>query len=529
MEYYPPAELDETTRDILFECFHSTKKFCQVFMPEDFNLPFSSLHDQIFDLIDHSKARQIVIAAPRGIGKTSIACALTAKYILYRATRFVAYLSKSETAAMMQTENIKLSLVSDEGLSEMFGDIRVNDGNINLGKLNFSKKAWVANGFNIVVPRGGGQQIRGLKWIRYRPDLFIFDDLEDDEEIENEENRKKLKQWFYGAAIKARPMSATADWRMIYIDTIKHEDALIVELLGSKHWESLELSICDSNYKTLAPDFKPQVELDAELEDHREQHIMDVFAREYMSQPISKEDAAFKGEYFRYYNEDDEDFKELLNSGRILSILLVDPAKTAKLANAESGLVIWGIDWKTGTMYVRDVRGEHFHPDQLYAAAFEMAGFYNVVAIGLEVTSLNEFITYPFRDYMLRDGRHYEVVELKARRGEGEYSGRGKGKIGRVASLVSYYRRGLVIHNKANCGPLEQQLLSFPRAKRWDVMDAAAYVVEMLEKGMIYFPGSGPDERMEDVEMEYEDLDDEKVDVEMELMYDEPEYITDSW
>jgi hypothetical protein len=37
---------------------------------------------------------------------------------------------------------------------------------------------------------------------------------------------------------------------------------------------------------------------------------------------------------------------------------------------------------------------------------------------------------------------------------------------------------------------LEQQLLSYPKSKRWDVMDAFAYVIEILEMGLRYFSSS---------------------------------------
>ena len=50
---------------------------------------------------------------------------------------------------------------------------------------------------------------------------------------------------------------------------------------------------------------------------------------------------------------------------------------------------------------------------------------------------------------------------------------------------------------------MEQQLLSFPRSKKDDVMDALAYVVEMLELGERYFI---PAEDGKDIEDEYKDL-----------------------
>ena len=117
------------------------------------------------------------------------------------------------------------------------------------------------------------------------------------------------------------------------------------------------------------------------------------------------------------------------------------------------------------------------YPDKLYNATFEMAKQFEARVIGIEVTSLHEFIVYPIKTEMMRQGLNYEIVELQARAKKEE----------RIAQLVPLYRRGLIYHNESCCAPLEAQLLSFPRSKRFDCMDAFAYIVEMLEKGERYF------------------------------------------
>jgi len=129
---------------------------------------------------------------------------------------------------------------------------------------------------------------------------------------------------------------------------------------------------------------------------------------------------------------------------------------------------------------------------------------------GVEVTSLNEFIVQPIKNEMMKRGQMMELIELKAR---GQAGRAGKGKEDRIAALVPYYRQGYIFHNEACCGGLEAQLLSFPRSKLWDIMDATAYVVEMLELGNRYF--EPPD--FEDSEDEYKEL------------YEECEPTTEDW
>jgi len=66
---------------------------------------------------------------------------------------------------------------------------------------------------------------------------------------------------------------------------------------------------------------------------------------------------------------------------------------------------------------------------------------------------------------------------LQARKGIGE-----SGKIARIRTLAPNYRMGYMYHNKANCGNLEGQLLSFPKSKLWDIMDGAAYITFLMDK-----------------------------------------------
>ncbi len=499
---------DEQFLDLLAMCFGDTRKYCKTFYPNTFSRPFSKLHDKIFDLLDNSDAKKKAISAPRGLGKTSIAKAAACKAVHYRSRKFIPYVSKSETHAIEQTEDIKDKLRNVELPYKVFGDPKILDYSDDRGE--WSKKSYVAFD-TLIVPRGWKQQLRGLNWRDYRPDFLVFDDLEDDEEILNEEIRKRLKERFYTGAQYSVPQHHD-NWEMFYIDTIKHEDSLLVELLESPEWETLDLSVCDDSFKTLCPDFMPQDRLDRIVAEHRRKRTMDQFAREFMSKAISREDATFKAELFQYYSEADEVFANRVADNKIISVVIIDPAKTSKMHNAQSGIVVWGIDVENRAMYVREARGEFHHPDELYYDAISTAKRYNAQAIGVEVTGLEEFIKHPLKDAMSRAGLFFEPVWLRARSGKGELGGEYGGKAARVASLLPYYRQGLVYHNSApaSTSQLEVQLLSFPRSKRWDVMDAAAYIVEMMEIGAIYFQN------------EYEDSDNPLEEEYADVLVDDP-------
>uniref|UniRef100_A0A6M3JBC9 Putative terminase n=1 Tax=viral metagenome TaxID=1070528 RepID=A0A6M3JBC9_9ZZZZ len=490
---------DPALQEILANCYRSTQVCAKTLFPDSFYSPFSDLHKQIFQLID-SGQRKIAIAAPRGLGKTTIARTLGMKGVLFRDVNFISYVSNSATAAEMQTENMKRELKSNTEIRKIFGDIQVSDNDDGFED-SFAIKSWVAFGNTLVMPRGAGQQVRGLIWKNHRPQLIIVDDLEDKNELMNEDNRKKLKEWFLSDLMKSVNRYLD-DWRVIYIDTLKHEDSILQMLLESKDWASIRLSLCDSHYNSLVPEYISTEELLKEVDSHREKGALDVFYMEYMNVPVSAEDASFKQENFRYYNETDEEFVKKIKP-KLESIVIVDPAKTVKIQSAETAIVGVGLDYETPAIYFRDCVSKKMFPDEIYDEMFAMKTRLNAHTVGIEVTGLEEFIKQPIKNEIQKRGpkASFQPVWLKARGGPADGS---KGKIKRIGALVPFYRQGYVFHNHSCCAGLEAQLLMFPRSKLLDIMDAFAYVIEMMELGERYF--NPPDEDQNDVEAEFAEL-----------------------
>ena len=488
--------------DVLAKCVVSIKVCCGTLFPSIFYAPFSLLHNQIFGLIDQCIAEgknKIAIAAPRGIGKTSIARTIANRGILFRLYNFIVYLSNSATSAEMQTENMKRDLISGKEIRQLFGSIKesiASEGGIDE---SFSKSAWTAFGSTFILPRGAGQQVRGLNWANYRPELVIIDDLEDKDEIRNETNRAKLKEWFHSDLMKTEGRYGKG-CVFIYIDTIKHEDSLLVDLIDSPEWASIQLSICDDNYNTLDPNYMTTEEILKEVEEHRRLGTLDTFYMERMNVPISKEDAVFKSESFRYFEDFMDKLKvgdeELVPTYKLLHITIVDPARTVKLQSADSAVLTVAIDRFSRRIFVRDIESKKFYPDELYDEMFRQVKMFGSFILGYDAVGLSNFITQPIENECRLRSVYPLLIELPAKRSKEE----------RVATLAPLYRLGYIYHNKSNCGKLEGQLLGFPRSKLWDVMDGLAYITYIMDKHAVYFdPPDDVDEGPP--EEEYDDLD----------------------
>lgn len=451
-------------------CMQSAEVCAKTLFPERFTLPFSALHREIFKILDDDTIQQAAIAAPRGFGKTSLVnIAYPAQQLLFRRHKFIVQISNTATQAMLQSENLKQELLYNGSIKDLFGPMKSD---------TFSKEMWVTHTGTMVLPRGAGQQVRGLLYGRTRPSLIILDDIEDSEAVQNAEQRTKLKEWFFSDVMNSVG-KATKDWRIIVVGTILHEDSLLANLLEDPNFTSIQLSICNDKYESHWPDFISDEGVRKLADSYAVQGLLDAFYREYRNIPVARENASFDQAMMQCYAE------EKWNKGETESVVIVDPAKTVKVQSDFSAIVGLTFDSEKGRVYVRDVVAERLYPEEIYEHAFAMADRLGARAIGFEVTSLNEFITYPFQTAMRKRGKHYELVELKAR---------GK-KLDRIKSLVPFYRMGIFWHNERIAPQIEAQLIAFPRAKRDDISDAIAYSIEMFSLGnRVFQPDLSPEE-----------------------------------
>ena len=510
--------MDEAIKEILRNCVGDLNFHERFFFPETFNSPNNALHKQMQELIQ-SDAKKIVIAAPRGLGKTThIRTGFATKQILFRMAKFLVYITKSAENSITQTENLKRELIASAKIRQLFGSIKAREAVMDLQgsgiefEESFSKKIWAAYD-TLVLPRGRGQQVRGLLYKSDRPDLILVDDLEDPDMMESDIYRLKTKQWFF-ADVEKCVSRFDKNYKMIYIDTLKHEDSLLQMLIDSPDWESLVLEACDDDLNPTAPEYMSAIEIRSEFEAHKEKGMLDVFYREFRNLPISTSDPVFDPKNFKHVRENGDEWLVVesvkdergivqwklvdgvapLKKKDLLMLVIVDPAKTLKLHSAESAVICMGVHTKNRSIILAEVISGKFYPNELYDHMFDLVRRRNARVLAVEVTSLHEFISQPIVNEIKIREIFVEYIELNAV---------GK-KENRVATLAPLYRSGYMYHSIQHHTKAESQLMSYPRPKLWDVMDAMAYITKLMENLWIYFDPSTDYE--EDPEAEYDEL-----------------------
>lgn len=471
------VKLTPELSDLLMECGKSTEAFCRIMMPRLFSRPFSAaLGRQICEAIDDDTHQHTLILAPRSIGKSSIAQAAAIRWALFGLSKYIVPVSASGTLAEQQSANIK-DMLASEAIMELWGDQKSDEWAI---------ERWTMKNNTHVFPRGYGQQLHGLNHRGKRPDRFIIDDLEDPFHMDSEEYRAKVNRWFwqtlYGCFDHSRD-----DWRVIMIGTLSHEDCILAKLMKDPDWHVVRLALCDDNFNSVDENYMSTAKVRAMADRFRRANELDSFYRQYMNIPMAGENRTFLTEHFKYYEELPKHLEYFI---------IMDPAKTAKLTSADTAIVGVGFDMRNHAFYIVDIERGKFHPDEMHAKAINMAQRLKARVIGVEVTGLNEHVTSPLNNEIIRRTKgNIEIVELHAR---------GKKEDRIKQSLGPLYRQGLVYHNKSCCNVLEHQLLSFPASALFDVMDATSYISEIIERGGRFFEVP---ETPEEIARDYEDLD----------------------
>lgn len=172
----------------------------------------------------------VALAAPRGHAKST---AFTHDFILanvcFRSACYVIIIGASEEMAVEHLGDIANELRDND---ELRAEFKIK-GFIQDQKTDIIVECTDGHQFRILA-RGAEQKIRGRKWRGKRPDLIVGDDLEDDEQVENKDRRKKFRKWFFRAAKQALRIGG----RIRVHGTILHKDSLLKHLCNNKSWVS---------------------------------------------------------------------------------------------------------------------------------------------------------------------------------------------------------------------------------------------------------------------------------------------------
>lgn len=382
-------------------CEHDLFLFAEVYLPHRMSAKSPPFHKELLDMAEQGEQehRGVVIAAPRGHAKSSILSFLLPLHrALYGQKHFIIIISNTFQLASLLIGDIRHELETNPGIRADFGSLAGH---------KWSGPTIVTKSGVRIVAKGTASQIRGLRHGEYRPDLVIGDDLENDEHVQNEEQRKKTWDWWNRAVM---PTLDPKTGSFIVVGTVIHFDSLLIKLLklGEATPDLPEPPYITARYQTPQEDGTPLWPDLYSLEWlAKKKKEMGSFAynSEYMNMPIDEESQIFKPTWWRWYTKTDVYYDHLngcwMFEGMPLTIYQgVDPAiGTTKFADWFAHVTI-GVTPKKQILVLWAIREKIDFPTQIKLIT-EQYFAWRPKTIGIEESVYQRAL----KQQLLHDGR----------------------------------------------------------------------------------------------------------------------------
>lgn len=438
------------------------------------------------------------IEAPRGHAKsTTFTFKDTIHAALYEYKHYVIILSDSSDQAEGFLADIKTEMEENAEIREDFGNQQ-------------GQKVWktsvilLKNGVKIEAI-GSGKKIRGRRHKQYRPDLLVLDDIENDENVNTPEQRKKLENWFYKAVSKAGDTYTD----IVYIGTLLHYDSLLAKVAANPEyiavkyqgvisfsnneadwdaWERIYTDLSNPNRQQDAREFfetnREEMLLGTEVlwEDKLSYYDLMIirisegeasFNSEIQNNPVDPDNCTFMEEWLDFYDEEKPDFSQ----PEFLLFGANDPSLGKNKKSDTSAIIVVAINTRTGYMYVHIASIEKRKPDAIITDIIEKSRKLKIdfnksyTKFGVETVQFQHF----FKDILAKEsaagGEYLPIEEINSL----------ENKDIRIKSLQPYIKNGYIKFLRSQ-KTLVKQLLEYPMGRNDDGPDCLEMVVRLAIK-----------------------------------------------
>lgn len=254
-----------------------------------------------------SDAPLVALAAPREHAKTTAgAFVFILAECLFRISDYVILIGSTEENAAEILSNIIEEVRENDDMREEFGIAELErDSQTDLIVRMEDGHRWR------VLARGAEQKIRGKMWNGRRPNLLLCDDMEDDEQVESRDRRRKFRNWFFRAARQA----VSRRGRIRAHGTILHEDSLLARLLRNKSWKSL-LFKAHKAFDDFSQRLWPEAWSEERLRARRREFVEDGdaagYSQEFLNDPQDNADAYLRKQDFLPMSPEDRDRPKII-------------------------------------------------------------------------------------------------------------------------------------------------------------------------------------------------------------------------
>ena len=424
-------------------------------------------------------------ASPRGFAKTTLNQLSICFQVANRMEKFIVVVEKTFNEASEVITGVVKEFRDNPMVRTVYGEmVKVNA----LGQYDEKNKDAQGDVFiNGVRMRAKGfnTPIRGLKSNEWRPTKIYIDDVESDEHINSEEQRRKYRENYSTGIVPAVDIEGSIKVR----GTILHNDSLLNNLITQfkgKIYKAFDKA--DPEHTLLWPERWSYEKLMAKkVEMEMEGKGNSKFYQEYLNEPIDDETRPFRMEWMQK-QFDDLDIKFLACS----RTATIDVAETIKQGTDYTSCTV--VDWDSdNNWFVQSAKRHKVNITGLIDLIFSVWQYWKPSKIGVEKKAFEDQIKPLLKIRSEQIGIYPIVVEL-------EHGG--KAKEDRIkGALQGRFEAGKVWFRKDSNDDqqlLKGELVDFPAGRHDDLCDALAYTEQIG-----YRPMGKKKEQMTTIEQEF--------------------------
>lgn len=411
---------------------------------------------QAVEKVKKGKRARVIIEVPPRHGKSELATIKFPAWLLgnYPEMQFIVSSYSGELAQDFGQKTRDL-MQSDEYKS-LF--------TTRLKKDSKAKGKWHTNHGGSYTSTGVGGAVTGRGF-----NVGIIDDpLKNREEAESDTIREKVWNW-YTSTFYTRQEGNSA---IVVIMTRWHTDDLVGRLLQKQEEDRLANK---SNYDkwevirfpAIAEEDEPPYRLKDEplwpnkFDIHALDNIKNAVGLYdwhslYQQTPVASETQEFHESFFRYFNEED------LENKNLEYFTTVDPAISQNEKADNTVILTVGKERNNPNWYRIEETADHLTPLQTIDAIFAHQQKYRS-SVWVETNAYQQSLRYFIEEEQRKRQQYFIVNELRQKNKKEE----------RIRGLVPLYATGVIFHRHSD-HVYEQELLTFPVGKRDDRIDAMA-------------------------------------------------------
>ena len=451
--------------------------FGKVTMPNMYSAPSPNFHYEISDALMDDSKKQINIIAPRGHAKSSIVGGVFPLYHLmfHEGQKLIVLVSRTQDHAIKLLGTIKDALDFSANFRSIFGYWGQHSAR------QWAKSEIELKDGSMIICKGTGQQLRGIKKGNQRPTMIIVDDPEDENNTKTAEAMEINLRWLLQSAL---PSLDPQTGRIVIIGTPQHQRCMVETLKEMKGWTNMHFAPSLKNKTSLWEEWHPIKNLIKKKEELESINRVSVFYREYLCQIIGDEDQLFKEKYFQYYkgkivhNDDKEAFLEITerNSKPVeekipVNIFMgVDPASSTRSTADYSTIVTVAID-NDNNRYILPYYRKRATPMNLADQIIEYFKIYKPSKVRIESVGYQEMLREYVKDKCEQENLFISGLEIR--------ENPRTSKSARLETLEPYFAQNKV-YMQEDMTELKDEMLLYPRAKHDDLLDGMYYAMKKI-------------------------------------------------